>query len=381
MSVMKKELIGVVILFVGILLSIFVVNHVMSKNKRIEEAIEKGEITYEEARWYEQLENSAVRCDLCPNRCTIGEGQVGICRVRKNIGGKLYSLSYGNLVSIHVDPIEKKPLYHFLPGSKVYSFATAGCNLDCKYCQNWDIAHRDYDDLDSVSMTPEEVVAEAIKTESEVIAFTYNEPTVQYEFMYDVAKLAQEKGLRTVAISSGFINQEPLKGLLPYMDAYKVDLKSFNEETYQTLISGSLGPVLETIKTVYESGTWLELVYLVVPTYTDKMDEINDMCEWLLANVGDEVPLHFSRFHPQYKLTNLPPTPEETVKEARQICLDVGLKYVYTGNIQDVAGSTTYCPDSGETVLVRNGYFIEKNLINPDGSVEACESVINGVWQ
>ena len=197
---MKKELIGVVILFVGIFLSMLEINHIMSKNKRIEEAIEKGEITYEEARWYEQLENGAVRCNLCPNRCTIGEGQVGICRVRKNIGGKLYSLSYGNLVSIHVDPIEKKPLYHFLPGSKVYSFATAGCNLDCKYCQNWDIAHRDYDDLNSVSMTPEEVVAAAIKAESEVIAFTYNEPTVQYEYMFDVAKLAQEKGLRTVAI-------------------------------------------------------------------------------------------------------------------------------------------------------------------------------------
>jgi len=378
---MKKELIGVVILFAGIFISIFVVNHTISKNKRIEEAIEKGEITYEEARWYEQLENGAVRCNLCPNRCTIGEGQVGICRVRKNIGGKLYSLSYGNLVSIHVDPIEKKPLYHFLPNSRAYSFATAGCNLDCKYCQNWDIAHRDYDDLDSVSMTPEEVVDEALKAGADVVAFTYNEPTVQYEFMFDVAKLAQEKGLRTVAISSGFINQEPLKELLPYMDAYKVDLKSFNEETYQTLISGSLGPVLETIKTVHESGTWLELVYLVVPNYTDRMDEIKNMCEWILANVGDDVPLHFSRFHPQYKLTNLPPTPEETVKKARQVCLDVGLKYVYTGNISNVEGSTTYCPQTGEPVLIRNGYFIEKNLIKPDGSVKGCEEIINGVWQ
>jgi len=168
---------------------------------------------------------------------------------------------------------------------------------------------------------------------------------------------------------------------LPYMDAYKIDLKSFNSETYQTLISGNLDTVLNSIKTVHESGTWMELVYLVVPTYTDKMDEIKEMCEWLLANVGDDVPLHFSGFHPQYKLTNLPPTPEKVVKEARQICLDVGLKYVYTGNIRDVEGSTTYCPQTGEPVLVRNGYFIEKNLIKPDGSVEGCEENINGIWQ
>ena len=376
---MKKELIGVVILFVGIFLSILVINHIMSKNKRIEEAIEKGEITYEEARWYEQLENGAVRCNLCPNRCTIGEGQVGICRVRKNIGGKLYSLSYGNLVSIHVDPIEKKPLYHFLPGSGVYSFATAGCNLDCKYCQNWDIAHRDYDDLDSVSMTPEEVVTEAIKAESEVIAFTYNEPTVQYEYMFDVAKLAQEKGLRTVAISSGFINQKPLKELLPYMDAYKVDLKSFNEETYQTLISGSLGPVLETIKTVHESGTWLELVYLVVPTYTDKMDEINDMCEWILANVGDEVPLHFSRFHPTYMIKNLPRTPTKTLEMARKTAVAAGIQFAYVGNVWGHPYEHTYCPQCGELLINRAGYRTTVTGLE-DGKCKKCDVEIPGVW-
>ncbi|MBN1162525.1 AmmeMemoRadiSam system radical SAM enzyme [Patescibacteria group bacterium] len=380
---MQKKDIGIIVVIVGVLISIFFVNHSLSKKStsQVSTDREQKEVKYKEASWYEQLANGTVRCNLCPNRCTLGEGQRGICNVRQNIGGKLYSLVYGNPVSIAVDPIEKKPLFHFLPGSKAYSLATAGCNLDCKYCQNWDIAHRMPEELQNTPMTPEEVVQNALNSNAEIIAFTYNEPTVWYEYMLDIAKKAKENNLRTVAISSGYINQEPLKELLPYLDAYKVDLKSFNEETYETLMNGQLEPVLNTIKTISETDTWLELVYLVVPTYTDNLGEIKEMCEWIKDNVGDEVPLHFSRFWPQYKLTNLPPTPEESLKSARKTCQDVGLKYVYVGNIQYIEGGTTYCPSNEEAVIVRDGYFIKENLVNAEGIAEGCDETIPGVWK
>jgi pyruvate formate lyase activating enzyme len=280
-----------------------------------------------------------------------------------------------------VDPIEKKPFYHFLPGAKAYSLATAGCNLDCQYCQNWDIAHRKPEDLQSFDMGPEKVVDDALRKQAKIVAFTYNEPVVWYEYMLDIAKIAKQKGLKTVMVSSGYINQEPLKQLLPYLDAVKIDLKAFNSATYHTLVRGNLEPVLETIKTVHQSGTWLELVHLTVPGYTDNLDEIKNMCLWIKDNVGEEVPLHISRFWPKYKLLNLPPTPEKTLKEARKICLKVGLKYVYTGNIDDPEGSTTYCPDNHQPVIKRRGYFIEENLVDNSGKAPGCPSQIAGVWK
>ncbi len=378
---MKKEKIGLAIIILGLLISIIFAIHTIDKKNQIEKALQEGKISYKEAGWYEKLENNSVRCKLCPNKCTIGEGQRGICQVRENIKGTLYSLVYGNPVSIAVDPIEKKPLYHFLPGSKAYSLATAGCNVDCKYCQNWDIAHRKPEELTSTPLSPEGVVQEAISKNAEVIAFTYNEPTVWYEYMYDIAKIAKEKGLKTAVISNGYINQEPLKELLPYIDAYKIDLKSFNEQTYETLIEGQIEPVLQSIKTISQSSTWLELVYLVVPTYTDNVDEIKSMCEWIKKEIGDSVPIHFSRFWPKYRLTNLPPTPEETIKKARSVCLETGLKYVYTGNIQDIEGSTTFCPENNQPLLIRNNYSIEKNLIEKDGLAKDCKEKIPGVWK
>jgi len=199
--------------------------------------------------------------------------------------------------------------------------------------------------------------------------------------MYDIAKIAKEKGLKTAVISNGYINQEPLKELLPYIDAYKIDLKSFNEQTYETLIEGQIEPVLQSIKTISQSSTWLELVYLVVPTYTDNVDEIKSMCEWIKKEIGDSVPIHFSRFWPKYRLTNLPPTPEETIKKARSVCLETGLKYVYTGNIQDIEGSTTFCPENNQPLLIRNNYSIEKNLIEKDGLAKDCKEKIPGVWK
>lgn len=376
MEMKYLKYIGVTIIFLGILLSIFVVKLAINQEKK---RIDNSSLT--EAKFYHQVEGGRVQCELCPNKCLLASGQRGLCKARENIKGRLYSLVYGKPVTVAVDPIEKKPLYHFLPGAKAYSLATAGCNLSCKYCQNWDISQRFPEDVKSLSMKPEEVVDEAIKTSSQVIAFTYNEPVVWYEYMLDIAKLAKQKGLRTVMISSGYINPEPLEELLLYLDAVKIDLKAFDDRVYRQMSGGELEPVLDTIKTVYASKKWLEIVYLVVPTYTDDLMKIKEMCFWLKENVGVEVPLHFSRFWPKYKLANLPPTSEEILKKARQTCLEVGLKHVYTGNIEDEEGSATYCPDNNQALIKRQGFFIQENKVDSQGKAENCLSHIAGVWQ
>jgi len=372
----KKSYLGITVILLGILLSFLVVN-------RIIKSAQKQPLSFNlyEASFYRQLEGGNVQCELCPNRCLLKNGQTGICKSRENIDGKLYSVVYGKPVITAVDPIEKKPLFHFLPGAKAYSLATTGCNLSCKYCQNWDISQRSPNEVESKPMKPEEVVNEAIKTNAPIIAFTYNEPVIWYEYMRDIAKLAKQRGLKTVMISNGYINQEPLKELLNYLDAVKVDLKAFDDEVYQKMSGGRLAPVLETIQTVHSSGKWLEIVYLVVPTYTDDLDKIKEMCRWIKNTVGDQVPVHFSRFWPQYKLANLPPTPEETIKQAREVCLEQGLKYVYTGNIDDEGGNTTYCPDNNQPVIKRRGFLIEENLVNNLGTAINCSSSISGVWQ
>jgi pyruvate formate lyase activating enzyme len=369
---MKKNLVGLGVLLLGIMASLFLIVKSSKKPPATE---------LHEASFYQQLEGDRVQCELCPNRCLLADQQRGLCKVRQNIGGKLYTLVYGQPVTTAVDPIEKKPFYHFLPGSKAYSLATVGCNLTCQYCQNWDISQRFPEDVQSTPMTAPEVVAEAQKSGAQVIAFTYNEPTVWYEYMLDIAQLAQEKGLKTVMISAGYINPEPLKNLLPFLDAVKIDFKSFNEQTYQQLIGGHLEPVLESMKIVYQSGKWLELVHLVVPGYTDDLEEIRQMCLWVKENLSEQVPIQFSRFTPKYKLTNLPSTPEETLKEARRVCLEVGLKYVYTGNIDDPVGSTTYCPDNQQPLIKRQGFFVTENLVGGDGRNANCASIIPGVWQ
>lgn len=373
----KKSYLRIAVILLGILLSFFIVGKAIKNAK--EQSVSISNLY--EASFYRQLDDGNVQCELCPNRCFLKNGQRGICKSRENINGKLYSLVYGNPVTIHVDPIEKKPLFHFLPGAKAYSLATTGCNLSCKYCQNWDISQRTPEEVVATPMKPEEVVNEAIKAGAPVIAFTYNEPIIWYEYMADIAKLARQKGLKTVMISNGYINKEPLKELLNYLDAVKVDLKAFDDEIYQRMSSGRLAPVLETIQTVHASGKWLEIVYLVVPTYTDDLDKIKEMCQWIKNTVGDQVPVHFSRFWPQYKLANLPPTSEETVKQARVVCLEQGLKYVYTGNIADEEGSITYCPDTQKPVIKRKDFLVEENLVDSLGVAKDCSASISGVWQ
>jgi pyruvate formate lyase activating enzyme len=331
------------------------------------------------AKYYEKLSGKIVQCFLCPNRCILSEGQIGLCKARKNIGGELYSMVYGNLASIHVDPIEKKPFFHVLPGSKAFSIATTGCNLRCNFCQNWQISQVFPWDVQTQEATPEEIVIRAIQSGSQSIAFTYSEPIIFYEYMLDIAKLAKEKGLKTIVVSCGYINPEPLRELLQYIDAYKVDFKAFKESFYQKLTGGRLETILETMKIVKEEGVWLEIVNLLIPGENDSEEEIRGMAKWIKENVGDGVPVHFSRFHPMYKLQNLPPTPVETVIRAREIAIEEGLKYVYTGNIVYPEGESTYCPESGEIAIGRKGHFVVSNNLK-NGQCPTGEK-IPGIWE
>ena len=379
---MKKDYLGIGILIFIIVLAILPIIKFafFKKEKTVTSSSEVEEL--HEAKFWKVLAGGRIQCELCPNRCILSEGQRGTCKVRENRGGKLYSLVYGKPVAIHVDPIEKKPFYHFLPGTKAYSLATAGCNLACKFCQNWDIAQRFPEDVRSYDMTPQEVVEEAIKAGAESIAFTYNEPVVWYEYMYDIAKLAKENGLRTTLVSSGYINPKPFKELLEVLDAARIDLKAFNEKFYNEIVGGKLEPVKESIKIAHQSGTWLEIIALIVPGYNDKEEEIRGMCQWINDELSPDVPIHFLRFHPDYRMKDLPSTPIETLKKAREICQEVGLNYVYAGNVpEDIEGNTTFCPDNGQPLIVRKSFFVTENRLDQTGSSPDCPTKIPGVWE
>ena len=332
-----------------------------------------------EALGYESLAGGLVHCQLCPNSCRLPEGQIGLCRVRKNIGGRLYSLSYGQIASVHVDPIEKKPFFHVLPGRTAFSLATPGCNMRCLFCQNWEISQAFPWEVQTTATTPEEVVNAALRSGAQAIAFTYSEPTIFYEYMLDIAKLAKAKGLKTLVVSNGYIESEPLKALLPFIDAYKVDFKAFDPKFYTQLTGGSLEPVLRSMKIIREQGVWLEIVNLLVTGQNDSEEQVRQLARWVKENLGDEVPLHFSRFHPMHKLQNLPPTPVERVLRAREIALEEGLKYVYTGNIPDSPGDSTYSPRTGQIVIERTGFYVVRNTLTngiaPDGTP------IPGIWK
>jgi pyruvate formate lyase activating enzyme len=321
-----------------------------------------------------------VRCQLCPKTCIISEGERGNCRVRENRGGKLYTMVYGNVCALNVDPIEKKPLYHFLPASRAFSIATAGCNLHCLYCQNWSISQYPPEETDNVDLLPEAVVSYAARYGSRSIAYTYSEPTVFFEYMLDTARQARQEGLRNVVISAGYINPEPLQLLCEAVDAIKIDLKGYNEAFYEEVCDATLQPVLESIKTIHESGTHLEIVNLVVPTLNDDEEELRALSRWVVQELGPDVPLHFSRFHPLYKLTNLPSTPVESLERARNAAMEAGVKYAYIGNVPGHAGNHTYCSRCGEIVIGRVGYAIREFHI-VDGACEFCGEPIAGVWK
>ena len=333
------------------------------------------------ASYWEIAKDKIVRCFLCPRKCVISPGERGFCTVRINRDGVLYTLGYGNPIAVNVDPIEKKPFFHVLPGTKAYSIAVAGCNMRCLFCQNWQISQSRPDEVTAYDMTPEDVVTGAKRSGCPFIVYTYTEPTVFYEYMLDISKLAKAQGaLRNGMHTCGYINPEPLKELLKYMDAVNVDLKSFNPDFYKKMGSmAELTPVLETIKAVKKAGVWLELTNLVIPGQNDDPKEIRRMCEWIKDNVGDEVPLHFSRFMPSFNLQNLPPTPIEKLEEAYRIAKDVGLKYVYIGNVPGHTYENTYCPRCKKIAIARIGYEVLENNIK-DGKCKFCGERIAGIW-
>jgi len=321
-----------------------------------------------------------VKCLLCAQGCVIKENERGKCRARMNINGNLKSLVYGRPISIHIDPIEKKPFYHFLPGSNAYSLATAGCPLSCQFCQNWEISQAKPEDYEVRYFPPEEIANNSQSQNVPIIAFTYNEPTVFFEYLTDIAIQAKKQNLRSVLISCGFMNPEPLKEMCDVLDAIKIDLKGFSEDFYRKVCSAELKPILRSIKQISNSKTHLEIVNLVVPTLNDSDKMLNGLCDWIASEVGPDVPIHFTRFHPDYKLLNLPPTPISTLERARDIAMSKGIHYAFVGNVPGHEGNCTYCPSCKKIVVKRTGMFTtEIHLKN--GKCEYCNYPIQGVWK
>ncbi len=332
-----------------------------------------------EAMFYQKLDNNKVQCRLCFRKCIITEGGRGFCRVRENQGGKLYSLVYGRPVGLQIDPIELEPMYHMLPGHKNLCVFTASCNFRCKYCHNWHITTRGPEELGSKNYSPEEVVEEAIRKGCKSISHSINEPTIFYEYMLDVARLAKKKGLLNLFHTNGSISPEPLRQVLKYMDGVTVDLKGFDEKFYQEILQAQLKPVLETLKIIKQEGVHLEIVHLIIPTLNDDLDKIEQMCIWIRDNLGEDVPLHFNRFSPAYRLMHLPATPVRTLEAARKIAQSVGLKYVYIGNLPGHKGNSTYCPQCQKRLIHRIHFTVLSNNVR-DGGCGLCGYKIAGIW-
>jgi pyruvate formate lyase activating enzyme len=353
---------------------------------------------------YYRKDGKRVQCGICPNRCVLEPGDRSHCRTRINRDGTLYTLGYSNPCSFHIDPVEKKPLFHFLPGSRSFSLAIAGCVLRCMNCQNWEISQRrpeetksaegpeirltparphpqTLDEVARLTMTPDDTVALAKATGCASIAYTYSEPVAWYEYTYDTAKVARAAGVKNVLVTSGYIRSEPLRDLAQWIDAAHVDLKGFDDAMYQKLNAGHLQPVLDAIRTLREQGVWVEIINLIVPTYTDHLPTIRRMCDWLAREVSPDVPLHFSRFHPAHRLTHLPPTPVDTLLRARDEARAAGLRYVYIGNVREVPDAgTTYCPNCHEPVVERDVFSVTSMRLR-DGRCEFCQTPIPGVWK
>ncbi len=337
---------------------------------------------YKEALFWQVIDEKekTLQCLLCPRECILKPNQKGYCTVRVNLNGKLFTLTYNKPISIAVDPIEKKPVFHMLPGTKSFSLATVGCNLRCIHCQNWEISQRNPEEVETYYFTPQQIVKMAIEAKCKSISYTYTEPVIFYEYMLDIAKEAKKYKLRNVMVTSGYINIPPLDELIKYIDVFRVDLKGFSEEFYRKLAFGKLQPVLDVLKYLKQKGAFIEVVNLVIPTMNDNPEEIRKMCVWIKENLGDETPLFFSRFYPMYKLTNLPPTPVETLEKAYKIAKEVGLKYVYIGNVPGHPYESTYCPKCKKVLIKRVGYtIIENNIVK--GRCKFCNTKIPGIWE
>lgn len=333
----------------------------------------------QEAYFYQQMPGGKVACTLCPNSCVLDKGDRSVCRSRVNMDGKLYSLAYGNPCALHLDPVEKKPLFHFRPRSRALSIATTGCNLRCLNCQNWQISQVTPESVRHQELFPKAVIDKARANQADAVAYTYSEPTTFFEYMMDTAKLAKDNGLSNLWISNGYINAEPLARLCRVLDGANVNLKSFSDKTYRKLNGGRLKPVLETFKTLHDKGVHFEMTTLVVPGYVDDPEMIKSMCGWILENLGPDHPLHFLRFFPRYKLDRLPPTPVSRLTEFRELAMAEGIRYVYVGNVPDHEGSHTYCHNCGKRLIQRSGYHIPEYHLEGN-RCKFCNTRIPGVW-
>ena len=332
-----------------------------------------------EASFYEPLAGKKVRCTLCPRRCVVSDVQRGYCGVRENRNGKYYTLVYGRPCAMHMDPVEKKPFFHVYPGSKAFSIATVGCNIECKFCQNWDISQANPDDVTTAYYSPEQIARMAKQSKARTIAYTYSEPTIFYEYLRDCAKAGLDQGIESIMVSNGFISAQAQKELFPILKAIKIDLKAFTQSFYTDICDGYLQPVLDTLKRLRDSGVWYEIVVLLIPTLNDSEDEIKRMTEWIVKELGIDVPVHFSRYHPMYKIRNIPPTPVKTLHRARQIALENGCHFVYIGNVPVKDAQYTFCPSCKAVLIRRYGYRILENAIE-NGKCKFCGAKIPGVW-
>jgi len=332
-----------------------------------------------EARYYRKLPDREIECQLCPRLCRLGDKERGYCGVRENQGGTYYTLVYGKACSLNVDPVEKKPFFHVLPGTNALSMAAAGCNVNCKFCQNWQISQVRPEQVEHFDLPPRAVADTAERYRCPSIAYTYTEPIVFFEYMADSAAAARPKGIRNLVVSGGHVRPDPLKDLLKVVDAVKIDLKSFSKGFYAEYVRGDLAAVLEAIRITAASGVWLEVVYLVIPGLNDSPSEIREMSRWLKTEAGPDVPLHFSRFQPMYLVKNLPPTPVSTLERCRGIALEEGLRYVYIGNVPGHEAESTFCPACRRVVIARSGYAIRRNDVR-SGKCGFCGGPIPGIW-
>jgi pyruvate formate lyase activating enzyme len=333
-----------------------------------------------EARFYEKLPYKKIKCKLCPRECVIDDRERGYCGVRENRGGVYYTLVHSRVCAAHIDPIEKKPFFHFCPGTLAFSVATAGCNVNCKMCQNWDISQVRPEQVRATYLPPAKLAELAHDNRCVSVAYTYSEPVIFYEYMTDSAEAARARGVKNVVVSGGYIHTEPLKKLCGAVDAIKVDLKAFSQKFYKEVVNGELKPVLDALVTMRKLGMWTEIVYLVVPTLNDGDAEFKSLARWVKSELGPDVPVHFSRFHPEYLLKNLPPTPLETLERAKAAADAEGLHYVYVGNVPGHPAESTYCPKCHRTVIKRMGFYIEGVYLR-DGRCQYCGREIAGVWK
>jgi pyruvate formate lyase activating enzyme len=332
-----------------------------------------------EAKFYQKLAERKIKCKLCPRECTVGDKERGYCGVRENRGGVYYTLVHSRVCAAHVDPVEKKPLFHYLPGSIAFSLATAGCNVNCKFCQNWDISQSRPEQIPAEYLPPQRVAEIAKQYNCPTIAYTYSEPVIFSEFLMDAADAGHLAGIRSIVVSNGYMQEEALKTAYGKMDAVKIDLKSFSESYYRQVVTGQLKPVLNSLVTLRKMNKWTEIVYLVLPTLNDSDEEFRELAQWVKANLGPDVPLHFTQFHPEYLLKNLPITPVPTLERAKAIADAEGLHYVYIGNVPGHPAQNTYCPKCRKMLVERVGFTASKMLIRKN-SCPFCQQPIPGIW-